>query len=85
MITPFTASVDTSREIRMTMAETPACRVKRENFSDGEMTVLLELYQQQSLVAEYVSSGVTQKKKAVAWQDIAPAVSAWGCSCEDGG
>ena len=66
----------------MAMAKTPACSVKRErkaNFSDAEVTLLLELYQQNiHLLQSKFSSVVTQKKKAVAWQSIATAMSACG-------
>lgn len=73
------------------MAETAACSVsvKRErkpNFSDREVTVLLELYQQHChLLQSKFSSVVTQKRKTGIWEDIATGVSACGVAARAAG
>ena len=58
------------------------CAPKRErkaNFSDEEVKVLLELYQQHfHILNSKFSSAVTQKKKTAVWADIATAVSSSG-------
>ena len=52
---------------------------RKANFSDEEVKVLLELYQQHfHVLNSKFSSAITQKKKTAVWADIATAVSSSG-------